>query len=340
MQTTSTGTVTVTGVDNTADAPDKTVTVSGTATNGQGVTAPAPVALTLEDDDGPPTVTLVLSPGSITEVNEQSTVTATLDRASGAETTVTVSVSPDSPAVAGDYRLSANRELTIPAGQTTSTGTVTVTSVNNTVDAPHKTVTVSGTATNAQGVTAPNSVTLTIRDNDATPTVTLVLSPDSITEGNEQSTVTATLDHPSSEATTVTVSVAPDSPAVAGDYTLSSNRVLTIAAGATTSTGTVTVTSVNNVVDAPHKTVTVSGTATNAQGVTAPDDVTLTIRDNDATPTVTLVLTSTSIPEAGGTSTVTARLNHRSSEATTVTVSVSPVTPAVMADYMLSANRC
>ena len=337
--TTSTGTVTVTGVDNTADAPDKTVTVSGTATNSQGVTGPAPVTLTIEDNDGPPTVTLVLSPASITEANEQSTVTATLDRVSGAETTVTVSVSPDSPAVAGDYRLSANRELTIPAGQTTSTGTVTVTSVNNTVDAPHKTVTVSATATNAQGVTAPNSVTLTIRDNDATPTVTLVLSPDSITEGNEQSTVTATLDHPSSEATTVTVSVAPDSPAVAGDYTLSSNRVLTIAAGATTSTGTVTVTSVNNVVDAPHKTVTVSATATNAQGVTVPDAVTLTIRDNDATPTVTLVLTPASIPEAGGTSTVTARLNHRSSEATTVTVSVSPVSPAVMADYMLSSNR-
>ena len=337
--TTSTGTVTVTGVDNTADTPDKTVTVSGTATNGQGVTAPAPVTLTIEDDDGPPTVTLVLSPASITEVNEQSTVTATLDRASGADTTVTVSVAPVSPAVAGDYTLSSNRVLTIAAGQTTSTGTVTVTSVNNAVDAPDKTVTVSGTATNSQGVTAPDSVTLTIRDNDATPTVTLVLSPASITEVNEQSTVTATLDHPSSEATTVTVSVSPDSPAVAGDYRLSTNRVLTIAAGATTSTGTVMVTSVNNTVDAPHKTVTVSGAATNSQGATAPDDVTLTIRDNDATPTVTLVLTPDSITESGGTSTVTARLNHPSSDATTVTVSVSPESPAVMADYMLSSNR-
>ena len=338
-QTESTGTVTVTGVDNTADTPDKTVTVSGAASNGQGVTGPAPVTLTIEDDDGPPTVTLVLSPDSITEANEQSTVTATLDRVSGADTTVTVSVSPVSSAVAGDYRLSANRELTIPAGSTTSTGTVTVTSVNNAVDAPHKTVTVSGTATNSQGVTAPDDVTLTIRDNDATPTVTLVLSPDSITEVNAQSTVTATLNHPSSEETTVTVSVAPVSPAVAGDYRLSTNRVLTIAAGQTTSTGTVTVTSVNNTVDAPHKTVTVSGTATNSQGVTDPQNMTLTIRDNDATPTVTLVLSSNSIPEAGGTSTVTATLNHPSSEETTVTVSVSPVSPAVMADYMLSSNR-
>ena len=337
--TTSTSTVTITGVDNTADAPHKTVTVSGAATNSQGVTGPDSVTLTIRDNDGPPTVTLVLSPASITEVNEQSTVTATLDRASGAETTVTVTVSPDSPAVAGDYTLSSNRVLTIPAGSTTSTGTVTVTSVNNAVDAPHKTVTVSGTATNAQGVTAPDAVTLTIRDNDATPAVTLVLSPASITEVNEQSTVTATLDHPSSDATTVTVSVSPVSPAVAGDYRLSANRELTIPAGATTSTGTVTVTSVNNAVDAPHKTVTVSGTATNAQGVTAPDAVTLTIRDNDATPKVTLVLTPASITEAGGTSTVTATLDHPSSEATTVTVSVSPESPAVMADYMLSPSR-
>ncbi len=449
--TTSTGTVTVTSVNNVVDAPDKTVTVSGTATNSQGVTDPQNVTLTIRDNDAAPTVTLVLTPASIPEAGGTSTVTATLDHPSSEETTVTVSAAPVSPAVAGDYTLSGNLDLTIAAGETDSTGVVTMTAVNNNVHAGNKTVTVSGTATNSQGITAPQSVTLTItddeappglsvadasvdegdsggttlaftvtlnpvaaspvtvdwatadgtaragtdytagngsltfnagdstrtvsvtvtgdnvdepdetftvrlsnasgaaisdgtatgtiRDDDDEPTVTLVLSSNSITEVNQQSTVTARLDHPSSEETTVTVSVSPDSPAVAGDYTLSTNRELTIAAGQTTSTGTVTVTSVNNTVDAPHKTVTVSGTATNSRGVTAPNDVTLTIRDNDATPTVTLVLTPASITEGGGTSTVTATLDHPSSEATTVTVSVSPVTPAVMADYMLSSNR-
>ncbi len=333
----SSKTVSVTVAGDNVDEPNETFTV--TLSNPSGATIGDGAATgTITDDDATPKVTLALSSSSITEVNQQSTVTATLDRASSADTTVTVSVSPVSPAVAGDYRLSTNRVLTIAAGATTSTGTVTVTSVNNTVDAPDKTVTVSGTATNSQGVTAPDAVTLTIRDNDATPTVTLVLTPNPITEVNQQSTVTATLDHPSSEATTVTVSVSPDSPAVAGDYTLSTNRVLTIAAGSTTSTGTVTVTSVNNTVDAPDKTVTVSATATNTQGVTAPNDVTLTIRDNDATPTVTLVLSPASITEGGGTSTVTATLNHPSSEATTVTVSASPVSPAVAGDYTLSGN--
>ncbi len=333
----STKTVSVTVTGDNVDEPDETFTVTLSSASGATI-GDGEATGTIRDDDDPPTVTLVLSSNSITEVGQQSTVTATLDHASSEETTVTVSVAPVAPAVAGDYRLSTNRVLTIAAGATTSTGTVTVTSVNNVVDAPDKTVTVSGTATNSQGVTAPAPVTLTIRDNDTTPTVTLVLTPDSITEVNEQSAVTATLDHPSSKATTVTVSVAPVSPAVAGDYTLSTNRVLTIPARSTTSTGTVTVTSVNNTVDAPHKTVTVSGTATNSRGVTDPDDVTLTIRDNDATPTVTLVLTPASITEAGGTSTVTARLNHPSSEATTVTVSVAPVSPAVAGDYTLSGN--
>ena len=449
-QTTSTGTVTVTSVNNTVDAPDKTVTVSGTATNSQGVTAPDSVTLTIRDNDATPTVTLVLTPASITEAGGTSTVTATLDHPSSEATTVTVSASPVSPAVAGDYTLSGNLDLTIAAGATTSTGTVTITAVDNDVVAADKEVTVSATATNSQGVTNPDDVPLaitnddepglsiadasvaegdsgdttlaftvtlnpaavspvtvdwatadgtaragtdytagngrltfgvgdssktvsvtvtgddvdepnetftvtlsgasgatiedaeatgTIRDDDDEPTVTLVLTPDSIDENGGTSTVTATLDHPSSEATTVTVSVAPVSPAVAGDYTLSGSQ-LTIAAGQTTSTGTVvTVTSVNNTVDAPDKTVTVSGTATNAQGVTAPDSVTLTIRDDDAMPKVTLVLTPASITEAGGTSTVTATLNHPSSEATTVTVSASPVSPAVAGDYTLSGSQ-
>ena len=117
--------------------------------------------------------------------------------------------------------------------------------------------------------------------------MTLVLTPSSISEVNGVSAVTARLDRPSSAATTVTVAVAPVPPTAASDYRLGSNRVLTIAAGATTSTGRcVTVTAVNNAVDAPDKEATVSATATNSHGVTAPAPVALTLRDNDAPPTV------------------------------------------------------
>ena len=83
--------------------------------------------------------------------------------------------------------------------------------------------------------------------------------------GRRHATVTASLSHTSSEATMVTVSVSPDSPAVAGDYEISANQV-TIAAGRTASTGAVTVTGVNNDVDTADKTVTVQGTAGNTVG--------------------------------------------------------------------------
>ena len=78
-----------------------------------------------------------------------------------------------SPAVAADFELSGNTELTITAGPTSSTGTATVTANDNTVDAPNKEVTISGTVSGLTGLAAPASETLTITDDDVVPTVTL-----------------------------------------------------------------------------------------------------------------------------------------------------------------------
>ena len=113
-----------------------------------------------------PTVTLALAPASISENGGQSTVMASLDRASGVETTITVSATPRTGASAADYTLSANTTLTIAQGATSSTGTVTITAVDNDVDAPDKSVSVAGAATNSLGVNGPADVTLTITDDD------------------------------------------------------------------------------------------------------------------------------------------------------------------------------
>ena len=116
-----------------------------------------------------PKVTLVLDPASITENGGVSTVTATLDTAVSGETVVTVTATAVAPAAASDFTLSTNATLTIAANATTSTGTVTVTAVDNDIDAADKTVTVSGTVDNT-AVDAPDSVTLTITDDDAANT--------------------------------------------------------------------------------------------------------------------------------------------------------------------------
>ena len=79
-------------------------------------------------------------------------MTASLNGLASAAVVVTVSAAALDPAVANDFTLSGNRELTIEAGQMESTGTGTVTAVNNGVDAPSKTVEVTASVTGGNGV--------------------------------------------------------------------------------------------------------------------------------------------------------------------------------------------
>ena len=351
--TASVGAVSLTPVDNETDAPVKEVTVSATAANNFAINDPSELTLTIEDDDPAPVAMLVLTPSSIRESDDAnvtsdqhvSTVTVQLDRRSSEATTVTVSAAAVSPAVAGDFTLSGNT-LTVAAGSQNSTGTVTVTAVNNNTDAPDKTVTVSAKAANSQGVRKSTSGsagtadvaltdrTLIIEDEDPAPTVTLVLESSTIQESDDtnqtgdehKTTITAALNHLSSEATTITVA------AQAGDFTVTGGN-LTIAAGATSSTGTVTITAVDNNTDAPDKVRTVLASARNTQGIVQPGGVRLTIEDDEPPPTVTLVLSSASIVEDGRTATVKVTLSHPSSEQTTVTVSAAPVAPTLAVDF-------
>ena len=312
-------TVVITAVNNTQDAPNRDVTVPGVMSNTQGAGSVTGAALTLTDDDVAPDVTMVLSPASISEDGAISTVTATLSHTSSAATTITVSASAVSPAVPGDYMLSTPATLTVAAGQTMSTGTVTIRTVDNSISSGNKTVTVSSTVGNSIGTGSVTDATLTIIDDEVAQ-VTLVLTPASITENAQISTITATLDRVATVATTVTVSATEVAPAVAGDFTLSTATTLTFAANVTTSTGAVTITSVNDTTDAPDKRVTVSATVAGGNGASLSSAVTLTITDDEAAPDVALTLSPASIAETGGVSTITATLSHASSAATTITV--------------------
>ena len=340
--TTSTGTVTITASDNDVDAPDKRVTVSGTAAGGNGVANPANATLTLADDEALPTTTLALAPGSIAEAGGLATVTATLSGESSAALTLTVTAAAGANAAAGDFTLSAATTLTIAAGETASAGTVTVAAVADTTDSPDKLVTVGAAAAGGNGIADPAAATLTVTDDDALPTLALTLSPSTIDESGAGSTATvsAALSHPSSEAVTVTVSAVAVAPADSGDFSVSADNTLTIAAGATTSVGAVTVAAVDDRADTPDKRVTVKGAASGGRGAANPADTTLTIADDDDAPGVTLSLSPASISESGGVSTVSAKLSRISSAATTVTV--TPVgsfyTVGADADIVIAAG--
>ena len=341
--TTSTGAVTITAVDNDVDAPNKSVTVSAVASGG-GVANPGNQTLTINDDEGVPTATLVLTPTAIDEsgATNSSTVTATLSGKSNEPVTLTVAAAAGANTAAADFTLSDTTTLTIAAGATTSTGAVTITAVDNDVDAPNKSVTVSATASGG-GVANPGNQTLTINDDEGVPTATLVLTPTAIDESGatNSSTVTATLSGKSNEPVTLTVAAAAGANTAAGDFTLT-GTTLNIAAGATTSTGAVTITAVDNNVDAPNKSVTVSATASGG-GVATPTNQTLTINDDDAAPSgITLSVSPATVGEEDGETeiTVTATVNGttRYVDAKTVTVSVGGGTAISGTDYDAVTN--
>ena len=322
--------MTVRANDNAVDSPDKSVTVSGTATGGNSVANPSPVTLTLTDDEATATATLVLTPSAILENGEVSTVTARLSHPTTEATTLTVSTAPVSPAVAGDFTQSNTNTLTIAAGATTSTGLVTITSVDNSVASGRKRVTVSATAAGGNGVAPPSAATLTIRDDEFGLDESAV-SGGPVTEDGGQATFTVALQTQPSAAVTVSVSSLDPSEGRVAPSTL----VFTVQNWETAQT--VTVTGLDDDVDDGNvdwkvRLDTSSGGDVNYNGL---EDVDVDVRtiDNDAAPTVTLALEPLSISEDGGVSTVTATLSRPSVAATAVTVTAAPVSPAVADDF-------
>ena len=274
--------------DDTLDEPDETIIVTlgapthATVSSTQGA---GTATGTITDDDAAPTVS-VANATAVPEGNDPETTvdmsfTVALDAASGK--TITVPYTLTGTATGGsDYETPATTSLSIAAGDVS--GTIVIKVKGDTLNEPNETVIVTLSAPTHATVSTTDGAgtgTGTITDNDATPTATLKLSSNSITENSASSTVTATLSGTSSQAVTLTVAAAAVSPADDGDITLSANKILTVAAGETTSSGAVTITAVDNAVDAANKTFTVSATATGGNNVANPDNVTLTITDDD-----------------------------------------------------------
>ena len=149
------------------------------------------------------------------------------------------------------------------------------------------------------------------QDNTILPgtKVTLQLSDDATLE-LAPVTVTATVSPASPVAFTVTISATPVAPATAGDFRLSTNRVLSFAADATESTGTVTITPVDDDIPEPHDVVRVSGAVSNA-AIEDPDDVTLSIINDDPEDFDVAVDAPAAVDEDAGAAVVTLTLTTR-----------------------------
>ena len=279
--------VSVTAMPDTDNADDTaTITHTVTGADYQGITV-ASVMVTVSETVLP-SVTIVAGTSSVTEGTAAAfTLTRTGNDTTNA-LTVNVAVTENGEVLSG----SAPTSVTFNVGETTAA--LSVSTDDDDVDEDAGTVTMMvESATLATYVSGdPDSATVTVEDNDSTPMVTLLLSPDTIAEADGMSEVRAMLSGPSAVETRVTVSVPAD---VLDAVELDVNPpVLVIPAQMTDSSNAVTLTAVDNEVEAPDRSVTVSGMAVNTVGVTDPAPVTLTITDDDDTTAPRVTITNVS----------------------------------------------
>jgi hypothetical protein len=270
--------------------------------------------VTITDDDTAPTVTLTTGAASVAETGGSTTVTATLSAASGLATTVTLGLT-GTATVTSDYTLATT--ITIPAGSTSAS--VTLASVSDVLYEGNETVIIDITGVSNGTESGTQQVMVSIIDDDSAPVVSLSAGgPVTIPETGGSTIVTATLSAVSGLTTTVSLALS-GTTTLNADYTLATT--ITIPAGSTT--GSITLASVSDVLFEGNENVMVDISSVTNGTENGTQQVTFTIADDDPAPFVTLSTGTTSIGESGGTTTATATLSAISGLPTTVTLTLT-----------------
>ena len=318
--------------DNLAEGGE-TVILTGSAT---GLTSGTATLTVTDDDPAPTAITLSLNPAAVGESAAATTVTVTASLNNSplpSATTVTASRTGGTGTSATDYPVISDFTVTIPSGQTSGTATLSFDPSGDGLAEGDETVILTGSAT---GLTS-GMATLTITDDDPAPTaVTLSLNPAAVGESATATTVTVTVslnNSPLQTATTVTVSRTGGTGTSATDYPAISDFTVTILAGQTSGTATLSFDPSGDGLAEGDETVILTGSVS---GLTS-GMATLTITDDDPAPTaITLSLNPAAVGEsaAATTVTVTASLNNSPLPSpTTVTVSRTGGTATSGTDY-------
>ncbi|MDE0222576.1 MAG: S8 family serine peptidase [Spirochaetaceae bacterium] len=222
--------------------------------------------------------------------------------------------------------------ITIPAGSTSATAKLAIT--QDTVYEGAETFVVRLGALPAGFKRAGNPVSVTIADDEAVPTVTLKTSSATVAEGDSV-TITASLSHAAEESVTLSLSATPIAPAVAADGSILTHATLTIAGGATSSTGVAAFSSVENALyelsTATAKKFKISAAASGGRGVADPAAITVEIEDDETKPVVSITAGADVTEGADATFTLTASPKAEADFVVDVFVTVS-------GDYGVSAG--
>ncbi len=258
---------------------------------------------TIFDDDGLP----VLSVGDVqvSETTATAAFTVTLNGASALPITVSYATGNGTAQAGSDFTTTTGT-LNFAVGQ--SNQTISVPILNDSVDEPTEVFTV--TLSTPINATLADSLGLgTILDDDSAPN--LRVNDATVTEGGAAQ-FTVTLTGATAQIVTVNYATSNGTATAGSDYTTATG-LLTFAVGQ--SSQTITVGTLNDVLDEPDETFTVSLSA--PVNATFADSVGLgTITDDDNAPT--LAVTNQSAPESAGTLNFTVTLTGATAQTVTV----------------------
>ncbi|GEM_PF-2119273 len=252
------------------------------------------------DDVAVPEVTLSATVSPIAENGGTSTLTATTDVAVSSDEAITISYA--GTATNGvDY--TGSTTITILSGATT--GSITITGLDDSTDDDGETIIATITATQTVDIGADNSETITITDDDPLPQISI--NDITVNESAGTATATVSIDRESNNDVTIFYQTSDGTAAAGTDYTKIAfgTTFVTINAGATSTTISVSIT--DDSLDEEDETFVINNLATFVSDATIADGSgTVTIIDDDPTP-INLSVSANAGTEADGTAiTVTA----------------------------------
>ncbi len=235
------------------------------------------------------TWTLSLAPNEVTEGAGETEVTVTATRSGTAtavaDTDIAISVAGVTATAGEDFAAVGNFTISVPAGESSATGTFDLTPTDDALDEADETLVVSGTL--ADNSVAP--ATLTITDNDDAPALSIA-APAAVVEGDSGESdmdFTVTLSAASGRQVTVKYALGGGTATSGTDHAALAGGALTFAAGDTEKTLTVKVT--GDELDEPDETV-VMVLSEPVNATIAKSTVTATITDDDSSPVVAPLL--------------------------------------------------
>lgn len=321
-------TLTITPVNNLLDEANETITLASASPE---VTGPA--TINLVDDDPTPSITLYATPATISEADgaTQVTITAGWDGqvAFPIDQIIPLSITGSGTDAAVDFTSVTNLDLRIAAGANSGNATFTLTPIDDSEDEVDEVITIS-----SENSLVSTSATITLTDDDATPTISLVVNPSNIAESDGATAITLTASINGlatfTESRTIPINVTGSGITAAVDFLPVQDFSITLVAGTYSETATFSLKPIDDSEDETDETITVASTS-----ALVTNSATIVLVDDDATPSIRLSAAPSSVREDGGptevtvTATVDGATTFGAPEIILITVSGSDVPEAV-----------